>query len=42
MLFIEMKSYLGDVLSYYTDDTLKESLMLYVEDKQNVLNFQTI
>ena len=37
MLFIEMASYLGDVLSYYTDDTLKESLMLYAEDKQNVL-----
>lgn len=37
MMFIEMASYLGDVLSYYTDDTLKESLMLYSEDKQNVI-----
>ena len=37
MMFIEMASYLGDVLSYYTDDTLKESLMLYSEDKQNVV-----
>ena len=37
MMFIEMASYIGDVLSYYTDDTLKESLMLYAEDKQNVL-----
>lgn len=37
MMFIEMASYVGDILSYYTDDTLKESLMLYAEDKQNVL-----
>jgi hypothetical protein len=37
MMFIEMASYLGDVLSYYTDDSLKESLMLYAEDKQNVV-----
>ena len=37
MLFIEMASYIGDVLSYYVDDTLKESLMPYAEDPQNVL-----
>lgn len=37
MLFIEMASYLGDVLSYYTDDSLKESMMLYAEDKSNVV-----
>ena len=37
MMFIEMASYVGDILAYYTDDTLKESLMLYAEDKQNVL-----
>lgn len=37
MLFIEMASYIGDVLSYYVDDTLKESLMPYAEDTQNVL-----
>ena len=37
MMFIEMASYVGDVLSYYVDDTLKESLMLYAEDKKNVL-----
>ena len=35
MMFIEMASYVGDVLSYYTDDTLKESMMLYAEDKSN-------
>ncbi len=37
LMFIEMASYLGDILSYYTDDSLKESLMLYAEDKQNVI-----
>jgi len=37
MMFIEMASYLGDVLSYYIDDSLKESLMLYAEDKENVI-----
>jgi hypothetical protein len=37
MMFIEMASYVGDVLSYYTDDTLKESMMLYAEDKSNVI-----
>lgn len=37
MMFIEMASYIGDVLSYYVDDTLKESLLPYAEDKKNVL-----
>jgi hypothetical protein len=37
MMFIEMASYVGDVLSYYTDDTLKESLMPYAEDIQSVI-----
>ena len=37
MMFIEMASYVGDILSYYTDDSLKESLMLYAEDKANVI-----
>ena len=37
MMFIEMASYIGDSLSYYVDDTLKESLLYYAEDKANVL-----
>ncbi len=37
MMFIEMASYIGDVLSYYVDDTLKESMLPYAEDKKNVL-----
>ena len=37
MMFMEMSSYIGDVLSYYIDDTLKESLLLYAEDRANVI-----
>jgi hypothetical protein len=37
MMFIEMASYLGDVLSYYLDDTLKESLITSAEDPANVI-----
>jgi hypothetical protein len=37
MMFIEMASYIGDVLSYYIDDTLKESLMAYADDTGNVI-----
>jgi hypothetical protein len=36
-MFIEMASYIGDVMGYYIDDTLKESLMTYAEDEQSVL-----
>lgn len=38
MLFIELVSYIGDSLSYYIDDTLKESLMVHAEDINNVLS----
>lgn len=38
MLFIEMASYIGDVLGYYIDDSLKESLMVHAEDKDNVIS----
>jgi len=41
MMFIEMASYLGDVLSYYIDDSLKESMMLYAEDRSNVITLAT-
>jgi hypothetical protein len=37
MMFIEMASYIGDSLSYYIDDTLKESLMVHAEDIDNVI-----
>jgi len=37
MMFIEMASYIGDSLSYYVDDTLKESLMVHADDIENVI-----
>src|SRR6056300_1729099 len=37
MMFIEMASYLGDVLGYYIDDTLKESMIHSAEDRSNVV-----
>ena len=36
-MFIELASYVGDVLSFYIDDTFKESLITYAEDGENVL-----
>jgi hypothetical protein len=36
-MFIEMASYLGDVLGYYIDDTLKESMINSAEDRANVV-----
>jgi hypothetical protein len=36
-MFIEMASYIGDVLGYYIDDTLKESLMPFAEDETSML-----
>jgi len=36
MMFIEMASYVGDVLSFYIDKQLKESLLAYAEEKPNV------
>ena len=38
MMFLEMASYVGDVLSYYTDVTLQESLITHASEKQNILN----
>ncbi len=36
MMFLEMAAYVGDVMSYYTDDTLRESLLPYAQDRANV------
>ena len=38
MMFIEMASYIGDVLSYYVDDTFKESLITTAADVENVIS----
>jgi hypothetical protein len=37
MMFIEMASYVGDVLSYYADNQLKESFLNTAASKPNVL-----
>lgn len=36
MMFLEMAAYVGDVMSYYTDDTLRESLLPYAQDRRNL------
>jgi len=38
MMFLEMAAYVGDVLSYYTDSQLKESLLLKANERGNLLN----
>jgi len=36
MMFMEMASYVGDVLSYYTDYQLRESILEQAQEKSNV------
>ena len=36
MLFMEMASYVGDVLSYYSDNNLKESLLEQASERKNI------
>ena len=36
-MFVEMASYVGDVLSYYMDSQLKESLLPYAKERSNVV-----
>ena len=36
MMFIEMASYVGDVLSYYIDEQFKESLLTFAEEKKTI------
>ena len=38
MMFIEMASYVGDVLSFYTDKQLQESFLDLAQDKENLYN----
>lgn len=37
MMFIEMASYVGDVLSFYIDNAFKENLLAYAEQQENVV-----
>ena len=36
MMFIEMASYVGDVLSFYIDEQFRESLLVYAEEKKTI------
>ena len=38
MLFIEMASYVGDVLSFYLDNQVQETFIQYAREQQNVFN----
>jgi len=42
MMFIEMASYVGDVLSFYTDTQLRESLLTNAEEKSNLFNLASV
>lgn len=37
MMFIEMASYIGDVLSFYIDNSFKENLLAYAEQPENII-----
>jgi len=37
-MFIEMAAYVGDVLSFYTDYTLKENMIQYANERKNLIN----
>ena len=37
MVFIEMASYIGDVLSFYLDSQLKESILTYASERKNIM-----
>ena len=37
-MFIEMSSYVGDVLSFYTDTQIQENFVLTAREKENLLN----
>ena len=38
MMFMEMGAYVGDVLSYYTDYQLRESLLSQAQERSNILD----
>ena len=38
MVFVEMASYIGDVLSFYQDTQLKESMLYHATERKNVIS----
>ena len=41
MMMMELSSYVGEVLSYYTDVQLRESILEQAQEKKNIFLFQT-
>ena len=37
-IFLDLSSYIGDVLSYYTDHSFKENLLAHAEEKENLVS----
>ena len=42
MMFIEMASYVGDVLSYYSDQNFRESLLTSAQENVNVIGLSQL
>lgn len=38
MMFIEMAAYVGDVLSFYIDTQFRENLLLFAQERQNIIS----
>ena len=36
-MFMEMAAYVGDILSFYTDNQLQETLLLYAQERKNII-----
>lgn len=37
MMFMEMAAYVGDVLSFYIDNRFRENLLLFAQERQNII-----
>ena len=37
-IFLDLSSYIGDVLSYYTDHSFKENLLAHAEEMENIVS----
>ena len=37
-MFIEMSSYVGDVMSFYLDTQVQENFLIYAKERENLLN----
>ena len=38
MMFVEMAAYVGDVLTYYIDTQFRENLLLFAQERQNIIS----